>query len=297
MASDIPVGHPRFSHVMVAERRIRYVDIGSGQPLLLVHGLGASWRAWEQNIPDLATDHRVIAVDLPGFGGSEPLRGPVEIRDFADALAGLLDHLDVARVVVVGHSLGGLISKALSVHHPSRVDGLVLVGSGTMMSDRTAARLRRVATADRLLRRLRPPAVIARPMVNAALAVPVLRHKLAAMVIKDPSIFSREMAGRFFAELYLAPGISDGIRAGLAAAARPHELLRISCPTLVLCGDSDRLVSVAMAETIAILIPGAELEIWKDVGHHPMWERPDAFNARLRDFSVAIRRRRSHCPR
>jgi pimeloyl-ACP methyl ester carboxylesterase len=75
---DIHAWRPRFSHVTVARRRIRYVDTGSGEPLLLVHGLGASWRAWEQNIPDLSTDHRVIAVDLPGFGGSEPLRAPRE---------------------------------------------------------------------------------------------------------------------------------------------------------------------------------------------------------------------------
>src|SRR5436190_22618051 len=85
-----------------------YARSGSGPPLLLIHGLGGVGRYWDALVPRLTDDYDVIVVDLPGFGRSVPLPGPVvTCRDLAVAVAGLLDALELADAHVVGHSLGG----------------------------------------------------------------------------------------------------------------------------------------------------------------------------------------------
>src|SRR6202011_3460935 len=92
-------------------RRTHSLDIGHGPAVVLVHGVASVWAAWFCNIPELARDHRVIAVDLPGFGRSDGLPGPVKIRHYVDALVELLDHLEVADVRIVGHSWWGVVAQ------------------------------------------------------------------------------------------------------------------------------------------------------------------------------------------
>jgi pimeloyl-ACP methyl ester carboxylesterase len=269
---------------IVAGRRLRYLDIGQGPVLLLVHGLGASLQAWYANVADLATDHRVIAVDLPGFGHSDLAAAPADVRSYAAALADLLDWLDVERAIVVGHSLGGLIAQRMAIEHPDRVAGLVLVStSGGRVAPRQARMFRRAAALNRAMGFARPSRRLAEPALRLLLGAEPVRRRLLAAAVHDTSFVSREMAAEIVASAYFARGFGPAILAGLSASDA-GDLDRIRCPALILAGDRDRLVAPSAAAHLADRISHATVEIWEDVGHHPMMERAVAFNTRVRAF-------------
>ena len=106
---------------------VEYHVGGAGSPVLLVHGLGGSAENWVEVVPELVRRHRVIAVDLPGHAGSEPLGRGATMDDFASATAKVLDAEGVDRAVVAGHSLGGLVALRLARKRPDLVRGLLLV--------------------------------------------------------------------------------------------------------------------------------------------------------------------------
>ena len=97
---------------------VGYIDQGSGEVLLLIHGLGSNAKAWQRNIPDLAADHRVIAVDLPGYGYSDKGDYQYSMSFYATVLSELLAGLGVDKAVWVGHSMGGQIAMVAALEHP-----------------------------------------------------------------------------------------------------------------------------------------------------------------------------------
>ncbi len=118
--------------VLVEGHPVNLVDLGpsaapAGAALLFVHGLSGSWQNFLENLPFFADRHRVIALDLPGFGASLPTGMPVSIPAYAALLAGLLDVLELPSACVVGNSMGGFIALELAQTRPDRVDHLVLV--------------------------------------------------------------------------------------------------------------------------------------------------------------------------
>lgn len=260
-------------------RRLRFVDIGRGSPVLLVHGLGASWQTWLENIPDLARDHRVVAVDLPGFGGSDPLSPSAEISEHADTLAALLDALGIERVVAVGHSLGGVVCERLALGHPDKVHALLLACAGGVQP---RARERRMVRALLIVH-----GVLRRERASSALRrSPRLRRRLLGGGLHDPTCVSDALINELLPG-FRAPGFIDTASAGLRDDVH-RSLHRIACRTLIVWGRKDRLVPVAVGRQLADLIPGARLEIWDEVGHCPMLERPADFNELLRDWVIEI---------
>jgi pimeloyl-ACP methyl ester carboxylesterase len=251
------------AYTVLAGRRMRYIDVGEGPAVILVHGLASTWSAWHRNILELATDHRVIAVDLPGFGRSDRLRGPVEIRHYADALRRLLDQLGVGRVRIVGHSMGGIIAQQFASRLPERSAALVLVACGG-------------------------PAGRLQESFFRAMAVAPLRRQLIGWVVHDPSVVSRELAADMIATACRAPGTAAAVRASLRDMHQQDTGL-IACPTLVVAGRRDRIVSLTSIDRVAAAIPGARYEIMPDAGHNPMFEHPEAFNALLRSFLEEFR--------
>jgi pimeloyl-ACP methyl ester carboxylesterase len=176
---------------LIGGRRLRYLDVGTGTPLLLVHGLGASWSLWSHNLPALIAEHRVIVVDLPGFGASQSLVGPVSFDDYGIALAGLLDFIGIDSAVAVGHSLGGLICQRLATLYPSRVGALVLVSTTAgELSARMRALFLAVAWGTAPFG-LIPKALIT-PAMRNVLAVPALRFRLISPSKRLPGGCHRE---------------------------------------------------------------------------------------------------------
>src|SRR5919199_6004240 len=121
--------HRRF--VEVGGRRLNVVEIGEGDPpVVFVHGLAGSWQNWLENLPHFAAaGHRVVAFDLPGFGGSEMPGEKISIPGYGRFVDALLDRLSVGPAVVVGNSMGGFIGAEVAIQYPARVERLVLVSA------------------------------------------------------------------------------------------------------------------------------------------------------------------------
>jgi len=116
--------------VEILGRMVNVVDTGgNGPPLLFVHGLGGAWQNWLLNLPAFMDAHRCVAVDLPGFGGSDLPDGPISIHSYAEAVDALCTALDVQDPVVVGNSMGGFVGLEVALSFPTRVRALVLVSA------------------------------------------------------------------------------------------------------------------------------------------------------------------------
>jgi pimeloyl-ACP methyl ester carboxylesterase len=121
---------PRVREASLSHGPIRFVDEGRGPTLLLIHGLGGNWQNWLANLDGLVHHHRVIAPDLPGFGGSPADPGTVTMTRYADTIVELLDVLGIDSPIFIGHSMGGLLSIEVAARHSDRVAAALLVSSG-----------------------------------------------------------------------------------------------------------------------------------------------------------------------
>ncbi len=108
---------------------MHYIEAGSGEPLVLLHGLGSSCQDWEYQIPEFSRRYRVIAPSLRGFGETEIPDGPHSVKTWSEDVVALIRHLDVGPVHLLGFSMGGAISFQLAVDHPQMLRKLVIVNS------------------------------------------------------------------------------------------------------------------------------------------------------------------------
>ena len=248
---------------------IEYSVAGAGEPLLLVHGLGGSSGNWVEVLPDLAQRHRVIAVDLPGHGGSAaPPRGAT-MDDFAAATAAVLDAEGVESALVAGHSFGGLVALRLARSRPERVRGLLLISPAG------------IATTSRLVEAL----VIAAATIRPARAAARFRHRWAERVWYRRVLFRPWFVSD-------ADALSPRATHGLLAAQERHtdtrvagramvaddprqDLTAITCPVVVLWGARDAQLPLQDAFEYARRLR-ARLRVVADCGHLVIVERPHA---------------------
>jgi pimeloyl-ACP methyl ester carboxylesterase len=254
----------------------------AGKPLVFVHGLSGSWPNWLEQLPAFAREHRVIALDLPGFGHS-PLPGEkLSIAGYARMLDGLLDRLEIDAAAVIGNSMGGFIAAELAISFPQRVERLVLVSAAGISTHGHRGSVRAVP-ALRLVERL----LMAGGAWTAAKSDSVarrarLRDLTLSVVARHPSRLPAPLAAEQLRGAGKA-GFLQGLEAVLDYEIR-ERLGEIACPTLIVWGDSDRLISVRDADVFAELIPNSRKVVFADTGHVAMLERPDEFNALLEQF-------------
>lgn len=267
--------------VQVDGTPVNVIDIGSGDPVLLIHGLGGSWPNWLEQLPVLAATHRAIALDLPGFGASPMPPLPVTIPGYARTIAGLMDALELPSAAIVGNSMGGEISAELALEAPARVRRLVLVSPAGVSTAHVARRLPTIRAAY--------PAVGALAAWVGANADQIVRRpRLRAAALSLVAARPREIAAEFAAEQIRGmgkPAFMPALEALIAHSQTLRERLPdIGCPTLVVWGDRDPVVPVRDAEVFATQIPGARKVIWSQTGHVAMFERAAEFNALLQGF-------------
>ncbi len=269
----------RFRHIETARGKLSISEAGSGPPVVLIHGLGATKVSFLPTLAALAPTRRVIALDLPGFGDSvKPIRAAYDARYFASATTALLDALGLDRVDVVGNSMGGRVALELGLRHPDRVRRLTLLApSMAWLRPRPwAPYLRWVAPQLGLIQ------PTPRPVVEAIVrrVVPGAQEEWTAAGIDE------------FLRSYLTP---RG-RAAFYAAARniyleePHgpnglwtRLPDLAAPALFVWGRRDRLVPARFAEHVRNALPSAShLEL--DCGHVPQLERPHETHTALARF-------------
>ena len=269
---------PWVKNRLVDERRIRYLDYGSGPTLVLLHGMASSWQWWLENIPTLGRRHRIIAVDLPGCGNSEQLPPPAEMSHYAHTVLGLLDHLGIRSATVAGHSMGGLVAIAMSQVAPQQVKKLILVDAGgAPMTER------RLAATLVLLRMC--AAVMQRGFVRRGLATSARLRRIALRgAFFDPDRLSPALAAQTM-PLFAGPGFIDSVAAA-GRAVRSTEPESIRCPVLLVWGERDMVAPVRGARDMDARLADSELVVLPNVGHSPMVESPDTFNELVLAFTA-----------
>ena len=268
--------HARF--VQVDGRWANVVELGEGPPILFVHGLSGCWQNWLAQLPAFAERHRVIAVDLPGFGGSELPAREISIAGYAAFLDRLCDLLEVDEpLTVVGNSMGGFVAAELALAVPERVERLVLVSAAGVSSDR----LRR-EPALTIARGIGIVTAWAASRHEALARRPGLRRVALRFAVRHPERLSAPLAF----ELMRGSGKAGFLPAFAALIGYPlrDRLERIACPTLIVWGEDDRVIPVADAARFERLIPDARAVVLPDTGHVAMVERPLIFNTLLEGF-------------
>jgi pimeloyl-ACP methyl ester carboxylesterase len=257
-----------------ALRSWREAGAGSAIPLVLLHGIGSNSSSWAGQFAGLAGDRRVIAWNAPGYPGSDNLAPPwPSARDYGAALLALLDHLGIARCIVIGQSLGAIVAAAVAVETPSRVAALMLASPASGYAAAPGGDL--------------PPAVAARFAEVAALGPRGLADKRAGRLLTErASAAARELVWRAMSEVTV-----DGYRQAsrmLACADIKRDAARLTVPTIVAWGAEDLVTPPAACRAVAAAVPagvlgGRAVEV-AALGHGFATEGPAAFNAVVRQL-------------
>jgi pimeloyl-ACP methyl ester carboxylesterase len=253
-----------------------------GQPLVFVHGLSGSWPNWLEQLPAFAEQHRVIALDLPGFGHSPMPNETISISGYARMLDRLLDQLEIDAAAVVGNSMGGFIGAELAIAFPQRVERLVLVSAAGISTHGHRGSVQVLPAMRRLERILMASGAWAASKSDAVTRRARLRDAALGVVVRHPDRLHAALAAEQVRGAG-KPGFIQGLEAVLHYEIR-ERLREIACPTLIVWGDSDRLINVRDADVFAELIANSRKVVFEDTGHMAMLERPQAFNALLHDF-------------
>jgi pimeloyl-ACP methyl ester carboxylesterase len=244
----------------IGDRLLRIRDEGEGKrtPVIFVHGAGSSSVVWMDAVRRISPRMRVIAPDLPGHGQSDRWHPPseVSIAMYADALGTLCAHLKIEKVILVGHSMGGMVALHAAAAWPERVAGLVIVGSGA-----------KVTVTPKVYERVRSPDFnewLARVSWSPQTPRETVERWQGISVTAESEITEAD---------YRACERFDG---------RPL-VARVKTRTLVIGGADDLITPPKLSEELGA-IPGARVRVLPRAGHWIMLEQPDAFFAELDSF-------------
>jgi pimeloyl-ACP methyl ester carboxylesterase len=271
--------------VSIGGRWMNVIDLGPADggagTIVWIHGLSGSWQNWLENLPEFARTHRCVAMDLPGFGASEMPAQEISISGYAASVDALLHKLGIARAAVVGNSMGGFVAAEVAIRYGTWVDKLVLVSAAglTIEHQRNETALRTLRLVGDVLRMgtswlaSKSDELARRPRSRQAMFRVVAAHpeRLPAPLVAEQLRGSGK------------PGFIDALDAMTDYPLR-DRLVKITAPTLVVWGTEDSLVPVRDAWEFGDLIPGARVVVYEDTGHVAMLERPEAFNALVREF-------------
>lgn len=256
---------------MIGRYTLRYVDVGSGPVVLLIHGLAGDHTAWRTQIELLRPRHRVIAFDNRGAGASSQVDERISTQDLAADTLQLMDHLGVAQAHVVGRSMGGAVAQHMALAAPHRVLSLALCASFARLDP----------LGRRVLLNMREALEWRMSWADHA------RHSVqnfvsAAFFNEQPeqvAAIERLIGG----ETRLPACYSRQNEACQAHDTLPH-LPRIQVPTLVMAGDSDPICSPTATRWLSQGLPNATTEMFAGASHFFLMEQPARFNRLLLDW-------------
>lgn len=258
--------------VSSGQAKVWWDSAGEGTPILLINGLSSPSAVWFRLVPLIAPHHRVITFDNLGTGQTGTPPGPYTVAMLAAAAAAVVQAAGEQGAHVLGMSMGGLIAQQLTLEHPDLVTSLILVsthpGAPHMTSDKES--LDAIARAAEM-----PPEERTRYLATLVYA----KTTPAERIDEDLAIRGQH------------PTSPEGYQnqvTGTAEWERLGELHNIACPTLILHGDQDRLVSLDNARALAKSIPRAQLIVLTDSGHQLFSDQPEAGAATVLDFLDSV---------
>jgi pimeloyl-ACP methyl ester carboxylesterase len=225
----------------ISAHRIFYRIVGTGTPLVLIHGHAASGATWQRVQPLLAQHYQVIVVDLPGYGRSQ-FTGPWRLREIAPLLAHWLQQMELQPVVLIGHSMGGAIATHLTASAPELVERLILVDAAGLP--------------------LRAP-------------LPTLAARSIGTFFQrgNGSYFPQELRDHLASPRLLWQSALEAATCDFRA-----ELASISTPTLIIWGEHDLLLPPALGQELHTALPHATFVTVPKCGHRPMLGQPAVFS-------------------
>jgi pimeloyl-ACP methyl ester carboxylesterase len=269
--------------VVVHGHRVIYRSIGSGPPVVLIHGMVNSSRHWESVALRLADRYHVIAPDLLGHGDSATPRGDYSLGAHASGARDVANALGHERVTVVGHSLGGGIAMQFAYLFPERTERLVLVSSGGLGRDvHLLLRAASLPGADYVL-----PALTSRRLVAVGRGVGGLLGRVGLEPGGDVGVLARgfaslDNAGSRQAFLHTVRAVIEP--GGQRVSANDRLALAARLPTLIVWGERDSIIPVAHGAAAHEAMPGSRFETFDGAGHMPHDDDPFRFAALLTEF-------------
>jgi pimeloyl-ACP methyl ester carboxylesterase len=252
-------------------RTVTYDDFGAGKPLVLLHAFPLCREMWKPQIETLKSAHRVLAPDLPGFGGTGPLSDPPSIDGMADAVAEFLDAVNVREPIALGGlSMGGYVVLAFACKYPERLRALILADTRSEPDDETGK-----ANRERM---------IAFALEHAA--ADVIDQMMPKMVSGETQSQRPEVVADV-RQIAAAQSVDGVIAAVKAMRDRPDAgpgLANITVPTLVIVGAEDALTPPAMSQSLASRIKDSRLVTIPGAGHLSNLEKPAEFSAAVGEF-------------
>lgn len=247
---------------------IEYEIHSSGEPLLLIGGLGYGRWMWHRMVPGLAANFRVVAFDNRGVGGTDKPKGPYTAELLADDTAALLAALEIEKAAVIGHSMGGFVAQALALNYPHLVSKLVL--SATNFGGPNHIRITQEALlvlmdsrgdpVERLRRGIEVSTASCFSESHPDFIDEWVAYRAAHPV--DPAAYEAQLA--------------VGLGLMSEQASFEHKLHQLEAPTLILFGAEDKVVPPGNADLLAGALPNNMITILPGVGHFYPFEAPDA---------------------
>jgi 2-hydroxy-6-oxonona-2,4-dienedioate hydrolase len=261
---------PPSKQVEVFGQKIHYLEMGSGSPVILLHGLGGDKSNWTFTAPVLAKTYHVYVPDQIGFGESDKPMIDYRVGTLVDFLDGFYKKLGITKATIVGNSLGGWTAAAFTLAHPDKVDRLVLVDSAGYSLAKTGVQ------APRELLQLLNPSTID------------MEKALMRIILANKAMVTDGFAEMAFAE-HMRKGDAYTIDRFLDSIQRNEDVVdgklgAIKVPTLVVWGREDGLVPLSAGQMMGTEITGAQTVILDRCGHVPQMECAVPFNTALLKF-------------
>ncbi len=253
--------------------RLPYVEQGdpAGVPLVLLHAIADSWRAFEPVLAHLPDSIHAFAPTQRGHGDASRPAAGYRVRDFAGDVAAFMDAVGIEAAVIAGGSSGGFIARRFAIDYPGRTLGLVLLGSPASLGDKPGARQLWDSTVSKLTDPVDPGFV--RQFAASTLVRPV------------PPAFFEDMVQE---SLKVPASVWRATLEGLMTDDSLGELHTIEAPTLIIWGDQDAVLPRSDQEALAAAIPGSRLVVYPGAGHVFYWEEPERVASDLAAFAAAL---------
>ncbi len=267
--------------ILVHDQRIAYLDVGTGPPVILIHGFGGSMWQWEHQQHTLSQHFRVLTLDLPGAGLSDKPEIDYRPDQMLDYFVGFMDAVKIPQATLVGNSMGAGLAIGMALAHPTRVAKLVLIDGlpQHVMEKLTSPSIKNALETN-------APAWLVsfgNMLFGGLMIESVLREIVHDQALITPAVLERSDRNRQRPGL-IKPIMTVRENLPLWESGFATRVGEITHPTLVIWGEEDRVFPIAVGEELHQTIKGSQFIRIPKAGHIPQWERPDLVNQELITF-------------